>query len=821
MNYRPGAIDSAGKILYDPSIRRDFRVPVQLGTVDDPRVTRKASFAYEAVDASGSASPASVAITISPTNSPPVITSKPPTGLRSIAPFTPVYMITALDSDPGDTIRYELVSTNFSAPSSITVDPATGEMQFYTGGCGRGNCDSGDFVFVVAAIDSQGARAEQAFIVKISANEVPVPNVVGSLLDAARATLQTADLLGEVAAELNDPAPAGTVLAQSPAATSSTVPRTTVLLTVSKGPAPTVVPNVVGRSEAVATARLSALGFTPTVQRQFSASVPRGEVLAQTPAAGTETPPGVATLTVSSGAGLEIALAQSAQLAGQPVAFTVSAFDPAGNAAAVPPVTVSIAAMGGTLGPLPVASATSIAIDPATRGAFRITVTEIGGSRRGTAELTVLNTFAEGQTTQQPLVDVSSVLAQGELLLPGLEAARLRNDPAAVRAGLRQLVTLWRTLDLERVSYALPVSPEGGFPLKVSQLAAAGVTQSADDVLARDTLRAIVSKLEEIKATLAQTPGSLSRFEQEVAELGVLAQGLADLSPSVYGVLDAEGEYTEVMTRLLPEAMRTFTDAVAVLVGLPAASVAAKAGRVARKFTLADVMSTQSAMNVVWKITNNVYKPALIHTSRSVAVIAARNFLQSYLGADELVAIISGASQSFHAFSIPGSSIEVAGITRLYGPLTEVWLVGPDQFAALEAAVGAKFNEWRGPQKPKNREEYNKQREELRKKAKDKFKELGKVFDPRQFDPSSVEDLCVFEFTAPCGSLIFDNGFKPVHTCSLSEVCLPTAVLVVVWSPLEAVFATDAYSFVPQYKCVELFPGGPRAPGTPPGCTLE
>ena len=291
----------------------------------------------------------------------------------------------------------------------------------------------------------------------------------------------------------------------------------------------------------------------------------------------------------------------------------------------------------------------------------------------------------------------------------------------------------------------------------------------------------------------------------------------------MYGVLDVEGEYTEVMTRLLPEAMRTFTDAVGVLVGLPApdAKAAGKAKPVVRKFTLPDLMSTQSAMNIVWKITNNVYKPALIHTARSVATIAARNFLQNYLGADDLVAIISGASQSFHAFSIPGSTIEVAGVTRLYGPLTEVWLVGPDQFAALEAAVGAKFKDWRGPKKPKDRNDYNKQREELRKKAKEKFKELSKVFDPRQFDPSSVENECIFEFTAPCGSLVFDNGFKPVHTCELSLVCLPTAVLVVVWSPLEAVFATDAYTFVPRYRCRELFPGGPRAPGAPPGCLMK
>src|SRR5207253_1367053 len=130
--------------------------------------------------------PATVAIEIEPVNRPPMITSVPPTALLSITPYTrPVYQITAVDPDVGDTIHYELVHTThpFAASGGVVLNQTTGALDFYTGPCGSygGPCGLGNIIVVVAAVDSFGARTEQSFMVNIGYDVAAVPNVVGQL----------------------------------------------------------------------------------------------------------------------------------------------------------------------------------------------------------------------------------------------------------------------------------------------------------------------------------------------------------------------------------------------------------------------------------------------------------------------------------------------------------------------------------------------------------------------------------------------------------------------------------------------------------------
>lgn len=318
VNFRPNAISDAGAILYDGSVRRDFRQQIQQGTVVDPRVAQSTAFTYKANDGVADSAPATVLIDIEPRNRPPVITSTPPTGILSVTPYARrVYTITATDPDPGDTVHYEFVSSNFDTTyfPAPTVDPATGGVDIYSGPCGSfgGPCDFGRVLVIVAAVDSHGARTEQSFFIDISYSSVAVPNVIGELLPAARTAIEAASLTPLVVTELFGSQPAGTVIGQDPLAGSANVPRSaTVRLTVSKGPQPFVMPFVVGQQLAPTNALLAGAGLGVNVTSTFSTKIPVGQIMAQSPVAGTQLLPATAppeALTVSAGGPLPAPIA--------------------------------------------------------------------------------------------------------------------------------------------------------------------------------------------------------------------------------------------------------------------------------------------------------------------------------------------------------------------------------------------------------------------------------------------------------------------------------------------------------------------------------
>jgi eukaryotic-like serine/threonine-protein kinase len=91
---------------------------------------------------------------------------------------------------------------------------------------------------------------------------------------------------------VSSPAPRDQVVEQDPIPTDrgggKAEEGSTVTLSVSSGPAIRAVPSVVGLSEAEATKRLENNGFKVTTMEQFSKTVPRGQVIGTTPAAGTQ-----------------------------------------------------------------------------------------------------------------------------------------------------------------------------------------------------------------------------------------------------------------------------------------------------------------------------------------------------------------------------------------------------------------------------------------------------------------------------------------------------------------------------------------------------
>ncbi|MDX9975027.1 MAG: SUMF1/EgtB/PvdO family nonheme iron enzyme [FCB group bacterium] len=131
-----------------------------------------------------------------------------------------------------------------------------------------------------------------------------VPGVVGMPQAVAEAALfQAALTVGAVTEEYSATISTGNVLAQNPAARTSTLPYTPVNLTVSKGPPPVEVPNLVGSTQAGAESAIRAAGLTPgELNKTHSATVAPDIVMDQSPEAGSVVVPGLAVdMVVSAG----------------------------------------------------------------------------------------------------------------------------------------------------------------------------------------------------------------------------------------------------------------------------------------------------------------------------------------------------------------------------------------------------------------------------------------------------------------------------------------------------------------------------------------
>jgi serine/threonine-protein kinase len=132
----------------------------------------------------------------------------------------------------------------------------------------------------------------------------PLPGLTGKTLVESKNELNGAEMaLGTVTETFSETEPAGTVLAQDPAAGTPVRRGTPVSLTVSKGPEPIPVPDVRGQEQGAAIKALEAAGLKAVISPETvnDKKVPKGAVVDQEPSSGTLTRGESVTLTVSKG----------------------------------------------------------------------------------------------------------------------------------------------------------------------------------------------------------------------------------------------------------------------------------------------------------------------------------------------------------------------------------------------------------------------------------------------------------------------------------------------------------------------------------------
>ena len=162
--------------------------------------------------------------------------------------------------------------------------------------------DAGRVISQGLAPQSEAERGDVLSVVLSRGPEfVEVPDVVGMTQQAAQRELRQTRLTWRVVREFHQTVPEGRVIAQGTEAGEELEVGKRVILTVSRGPEPVQLPNVVGQQERQARSTLESLNINVTVSRKFAAQ-PAGTVIAQAPQAGqTVDQQSTVTLTVSRG----------------------------------------------------------------------------------------------------------------------------------------------------------------------------------------------------------------------------------------------------------------------------------------------------------------------------------------------------------------------------------------------------------------------------------------------------------------------------------------------------------------------------------------
>lgn len=799
-SYHVGNVEDDGTI--PPSFVNNFATPAtnvfgtqaQVLKPVDPRLKTQTTFTYQASSGALASAPATVTIDIQPQNRPPKFVSTPPTRWSGVNPSAFDYAAQAVDPDVGDTLTYSIRVASGDHAADCTIHPTTGAFH-----CTQ--LRRGDYGFVIVATDSQGATAYQTISLIQSTGAAAVPDVVGQPQATAETTITGAGFTVGDITSMHNAAPVGQVLAQSPAAGTSTFLGEVMTLTVSKGPTPVSVPFVVGQALTVANTQLTGAGFTVVVNRVFSNTAQANEVIAQTPAAGTSlapTPTTPVTLTVSSGNGLALRLNRSIATADQTITVAPTAFDVDGNPTALPALTYAVTpALTPFAGPLPAVSGVTITPATTTTGAFTITATDAANARSASVDFVVTPPRIPGGATHgESYARMAEALDAIFALKQSLIAARDANDQPQMKALLQQMVTLWRTVDLDDLKISMPLVAANGFAPTLADLKALGLGPTADDLVIKQVLRDAINDIRAWRDGLRAAGTTMAQLNALADQFSTRAARLDGLIVSEYGGIYNQPEYTLLLSHLIPDFHEALFEEIAAATGMarrnPAFShlLSASGGdRSHPMSTLAELLVTQATNYVVEKIMEQASerfrnaKQFAVDTMKqaawTAAVVGITGHLKQFVQGGDVYEVISGASLSFRVFNEPNPNqgiIEVPGNFD-YPELTSVMIVGPDTAADVTNGIKDVYEKMKEGfsygldpnNNPKGYKNYNDAKKHL-KEFMDRMKAIQQsvtglqdTIDNAYQTADAVLPGCIFTSDPTCAQLIYNDGFRPVY----------------------------------------------------------
>jgi eukaryotic-like serine/threonine-protein kinase len=192
--------------------------------------------------------------------------------------------ISLLEQDGFKVGEVDRVRRDVAAGTVLEQDPSAGEASL--------EC---------AVLSFFCSKPKVGLTVSAGPGSAQVPGTAGESQEEAVAALEEAGFQALVRKVNSEDVEAGIVIKSSPSGGSTATRGSTVVLTVSKGPRLIKVPVLVGTQRSLAVQQIRSRGLTPSVEEEES-SAPRGEVIRQSPSAGSELPRGSSvTIVVSAG----------------------------------------------------------------------------------------------------------------------------------------------------------------------------------------------------------------------------------------------------------------------------------------------------------------------------------------------------------------------------------------------------------------------------------------------------------------------------------------------------------------------------------------
>ncbi|HFR3838081.1 TPA: Stk1 family PASTA domain-containing Ser/Thr kinase [Streptococcus suis] len=205
----------------------------------------------------------------------------------------------------------------FNTPRTVTVPDVSGQTvekateMIEVAGLEVGNIteeatatvDEGLVIRTSPAAKTTRRQGSKIDIVVATAAMVSIPDVTDKDSDTARQELEALGFQVTIKEEYSEKVAQGLVIKTDPGANSSAEKGVKITLYISKGVAPQVVPNVVGKTQENATQILQTAGFSiGTITQEYSSSVTAGQVISTDPVANTELTKGsIINLVVSKG----------------------------------------------------------------------------------------------------------------------------------------------------------------------------------------------------------------------------------------------------------------------------------------------------------------------------------------------------------------------------------------------------------------------------------------------------------------------------------------------------------------------------------------
>jgi hypothetical protein len=595
------------------------------------------------------------------------------------------------------------------------------------------------------------------------------------------------------------------------------------------------VPNVVGDTQAAATTAITGAGLVVgTVTSASSSTVPSGDVISQSPAAGTSVNVGSAVdLVISSGPASNPAVAINLQLnqfivtAGASITFTDVAVDAQGNPVSVTP-TCGITADPTATGTAPTIASGTINTSSNTRGVYTLTCNLTSPALSASGVFTVLlPTDTTVTTTQQAnFAGFSNTTTMSESLLLQIGSALTNGNRGAVNSALAQLQAGLTGTDFDALDRSMAFAPEGGFPASPGALPGFGINPTAADANVGPFVTNLTNALQNLTTFLQTTPlatmtqSQQSQYTSLQNTLSTLVSQIPSLNPSSYGITANASQIDFLFSDLLPQYYQALTQGtVSLLVangftaslsprphrkGLRAEADSPRLlnaswhpenarfmnaslprGKAAQFFLIDLEVSSELQMDLI----NKIYGPFFAYIAKAAATMVLRDAFQAATGAINIDGLVSGASQSFFVFQSAPSEIDVLAADPILEN-NKVYLIGPDQINGAASAIDYLKN-LRVPT------DLNDLYNEIQ-----GFVDLFKAFQCLYKEAVQPPDFALGGgncLTDPgndsCIALTYNNGLSSVY--QPSGINIPAPVLIFEYVKTQGTWSIGEFSFVP------------------------